>query len=282
MIRFLFICKFLLGVASLQAQTALVLKVTGKASVLGNNSFIKPNDELQLTDTLVFHDNTVALRCFLAEKGVFTIENQKSTGSLPLKKNELLATLIDKIKITRSTNQLAGRGGLIQSTTQLTNYLGKFNSEESPLLIIDSLSIELSFDFFTLDDSNFFYLRYQDNQEEVNKKIDFMIDDNEKVISLILRNSYFQNQKNFKFEGKIKPVKVFFYKNKEELSYPISEFYLYTVELSQIQDEICILLQAESLSEEIKILAISEYLNQYYGIVSILEVTRLIQKSSCK
>jgi hypothetical protein len=163
----------------------------------------------------------------------------------------VLSSSKGKLKVLPAANNVSSRGGALLNIVDLKNHFsGRY-------LVIGKSKIQLSPESFPMNDAKFFYLTYEHDGEQINKKLSFETD------NLILDATEI-----FKIDGNAIPVteKLMTLYYKGDKTYKINSFTPVFAEEKELKEEVSILL--ETIHEKTnadKMNEVTAYLNEFYG-----------------
>jgi len=258
------------------AQKYIVLKVTGSVSCSGQ--MVKPWDELEPASKLSFGSDQSALRV-MQGNNVFVVS---ATKAKPGSGNELVAILKDAFLPEKPPVNRASTKGLITSVEDIAMELGQsVNGPGQTVLIIDQKEFSFSKSIYAVSNENFFFVRYQYNNEVINKKLE-----NSSSNGFVLSTSIFSismpNGKTIiadrtKING---PFKLYYFID-AHTSELVAEFNAVFIASSDLIKELSPLVRRfkdEHFSAKEMNLRVAEYLTQYYGAIDDDQLNQLMLK----
>ena len=264
-----------------QLDEYVIVKMSGTATLESKNVSVrlKPGDRIKDADIQNIHcDNSSVLR-LASQKGTFLLKHNTKLSD-PLKGNFSLATeLRNELVPTHVSGELKSRAGLLNNLTGAQTFFSIFKDSINPMLVIDSLCIDVSKEFFT-DTTDFFFFSYTYNNETINKKIPWKMDRHNlqlclnKSISLI-------DGKNLNIYH-IYNASLYFFKHTDKQAILISPINIDYETLSNIRLELLLLTEALGINKtEVasskQINFIHDYLEAYYGHIDKEKLTNLIE-----
>jgi hypothetical protein len=157
-----------------------------------------------------------------------------------------------KVKILPAANNVSSRAGALINLIDVQNHFS------GNYLVIGKMELEVSGEVFPQDESNFFYLTYDNNGELIRKKL------SHNGNKLIL-----DKEEIFKIDGKPIPVEkkeMTLYYRQGKTSKKINTFTPVFPELSDLKTEVEIILEEyEAKDKNGKIGEVTAYLNEFYG-----------------
>ncbi len=262
----------MISLATTQADSYFVTNIQGKALALRDNVNIEITRGLKLypDDKIHFTIPNTVIR--LAGKGgTFTVKQESDFSNRTQKSAEFWSVLRNGLLPTQTVGQLKSRGGVISNEMEAEAFFKPFSNQARPLMVLDTLLVEVSQTYFADTASNFFYLAYKKGQEEINKKIPW------KKSYPLLYLSF--DQRLMLVDGKetgnteILNAKLFFYQTKLSKSFFVSNINIRISQFSAVLPELCIIAKALDLPEDPKnvnkeqVSQLVNYLNAYYGLV---------------
>jgi len=157
-------------------QSYQVLHVKGE--ILYNGIQIKSGDKIHGDKNIEFGSNDAMAAVLSKEKGRYIIKANPGSGS----SSNLVYILNSTLSPVRGN--MSTRSGAINNTLDLAKYFG-----EKPFVWAgDLIVVNISKEAYEMDDDHFFFLRYQYNNETVNKRLRFegtkLIMDKNEVFSI--------------------------------------------------------------------------------------------------
>lgn len=163
----------------------------------------------------------------------------------------VLSSSKGKLKVLPAANNVSSRGGALLNIVDLKNHFaGRY-------LVLGKSRIAVSPESFPMSDTKFFYLTYEHNGEQINKKLPFETD-----------NVILDATEIFKIDGNAIPVEeklmTLYYKG--DKTYKINSFTPVFADEKSLKEEVTILL--ETIKEKTnadKMNEVTSYLNEFYG-----------------
>jgi len=138
-----------------------ILHVKGEISIKASGKLLKPGDQLMEDEEISFKTSDAMAAALNPEKGRFIIKSDSEKG------NTVDIFYVLKSTITPVRGGMSTRAGGINNAFDLKVYFA-----EAPYIWAGkAIFLPVSKAAFPLDDSNFFFLRYQYKGEEINKKL---------------------------------------------------------------------------------------------------------------
>lgn len=221
------------------ADTYRVIKVNGKILYIRNGKDMIQGDVFSPKEKLKFK-TTQSRAAVISKLSGRKILSPKGT-------NTSKATLLPAM------NNISSRSGALINMIDLQNHFsGKY-------LILDEIKLKISNKSFPMNESSFFFMRYEYNGETINKKLNFEED------HLIISKSEL-----FKIDGKpidhSEIVETTLYYRADGKSTKINTFNPVFPETDLLKSELEIIVaELKGKSESEKIEEIKSYLNEYYG-----------------
>jgi hypothetical protein len=157
-----------------------------------------------------------------------------------------------KVKILPAANNVSSRAGALINLIDVQNHFS------GNYLVIGKMELEVSGEAFPQDESNFFYLTYDNNGELIRKKLSH---NGNKII--------LDKEEIFKVDGKPIPVEkkeMTLYYRQGKTSKKINTFTPVFPEMSDLKTEVEIILEEyEDKDKAGKISEVTAYLNEFYG-----------------
>lgn len=156
-----------------------------------------------------------------------------------------------KLKVLPAANNVSTRSGAILNMVDIKNHFaGRY-------LVLEKNRVQLGQEAFPMNETSFFYLKYDYNGEEIAKKLSFEQD------YLILDPAEI-----FKVDGKAIPVEekemTLYYKS--DKTYKINTFTPVFPDTRELREEVSILLEnLQDADSEKKVSEVAAYLNEFYG-----------------
>lgn len=130
-----------------------VIKVIGDIKHLKSNKTLFTGDKVLSNEKLKFAQNTSKAALISKDKGRFMLQHTASgtvsAGLMP------------------ALNNVSSRAGALLNEVDIKNHF------DSKFLILSGCSIEIASKTFPMDESNFFFLRFNHKGEEISKKLNF-------------------------------------------------------------------------------------------------------------
>ena len=219
-----------------------VIKVIGGIKHSKNNKSLFTGDKVLSNEKLKFEENSSKAALISKLKGRFMLQASAS-GTV----NEGLLPALSNV---------SSRAGALLNTIDLQNhFVDKF-------LVLKGCSIQISSSSFPMNEENFFFLRFDNNGEEISKKLSFSED-----------NLLFKADEILKVDGKAISLKVgtkvaLMYRNANDgTSTKISVFEPIFVNEKVLKDECKLIIYelGNELDSETKKEQILAYLTENYG-----------------
>ena len=169
------------------------------------------------------------------------------------------------VKVLPAANNISSRGGALINVVDLKNYF------DGKICILDETKFQIGREAFPMTDSKFFYLRFDHNDEEINKRLSFKKD-------LLI----FKKSEIFKIDGKDIPVEekemTLYYKDGKK-SKKISTFTPIFPDMVDLKEEVSLLLE-EIGNEPVgkKQDEIAAHLNEFYGKIGAMDVNEWLKE----
>ncbi|MBL7873874.1 MAG: hypothetical protein JNM78_19830 [Cyclobacteriaceae bacterium] len=243
-----------------QAQEYYVLNVKGHVKILKNEKELKTNDIIKANDKLIFSSEHDAVAVVNSKSGRHIIKPTPTSGSTEL------AALVKDILIP-ANNRLSTRNGGFNTPLDFQIYFA------DTVLLLDEMKHKVNNEYFPLSNDTFFFIRYNYQGEEINKKL-FSPSD-----SLIINRAAL-----FSIDGK--PIDVedtsdlkLFYLNGQNILF-ICALKISTPDLKALRTETNLLRKVLStkLSERAAKEEILTYLQFQYGKIDLLNVEAWLKK----
>lgn len=211
-------------------------------NVQGSILYLKTGNKMERGDTYVTGTNL----SFQTKESRAAVANSEE-GRLILTGNEK-----GKIRILPATNNMSSRSGALLNIIDLKNHF------DGRYFIIEKHKIEIAASEFPMNEENFFYLRFNYNDEDIAKRLAF--DDNK----LILDKSEI-----FKVDGNPIPVtetEMTLYYRKNGQGEKISKFTPIFPDIKTLREEVALMLEVFSFKDEAaKYNEIKAHINEFYG-----------------
>lgn len=135
---------------------------------------LKVGDKISPEDKLIFKEKDAMASIVSPQKGRF---NVTATKVKPNNKGEFISLLEASMDPVPSTKKLATRSGALVNQNDLEKYFSANDSiSNGRLLVISKSKYKIGKEAFPQNDKNFFYIRYNYNNESINKKLSFIDD----------------------------------------------------------------------------------------------------------
>ncbi|MGB3345608.1 MAG: hypothetical protein WBA61_16985 [Aequorivita sp.] len=240
---------------SIPAYAQLEYKVTYIQGIITiKDTKLKVGDIFLSTDKIDFKNSDAIVKVCCSGEGkpvIFYGANVEKSGSKSLKENQ---------------QYLSSLGSSRGATKEMD--INDFKSFlATPILgIIDTLRIPINTQEYPINDASYFYLRFNYNGEEINKRLSVEND-------AVLISNYIFNLPNI---GDIQPSSLpvlFYYHNAllEQSTLITSDFYPVFIDSSQLKQGLAPVLYNTEILQEDKIKLISDYLKLEYTYVSFTE-----------
>lgn len=221
-------------------ETYKVIKVNGQILIRKSGKALSQGDEFLSNTLLDFKTNDSRAAVISPSKGRFVLTADNNTGK---------------------TNLVPGMSNISSRAGALINQIDLENHFKGNYVLLEQQKLRISKEAYPMHDKRFFFLQFNYQGNEINKKLNFVGD------SLILDRSSI-----FSIDGKQVEVLaemkcILKYRNSEiNTNYPIGDFVLVSPELKDLKKEIEILLTnspAKKNSEKVD--EVSGYLLEFYG-----------------
>lgn len=147
---------------TLSAQDYTIIQVNGTIKVKRTNAVLKRGDKIKADDQLIFQTKDAVAAAFSSGKGRITLRLDPQT---PKTGDEFLAYV--KSSVVPAKGALMTRaGGAIKNRIEWDNYFAK-----GPYLVLPNTKVNISEKAWPMNDSTFFFLRYEYEGEQINKKL---------------------------------------------------------------------------------------------------------------
>jgi hypothetical protein len=214
--KFLFVIAFLIFLSGqVKSQCYTVLSVKGEIILEKTGQPIKEMDEICASDKLKFSTPDSKAAVLNTEQGRFIL---KVSG----KKRENDLTAYVKSVLFQGTGNLSSRGIVSLET--------EFGDE---YFVAGANKLQIDINNYPMDSSRFFFLRYNYEGQEINKKLKYSND------TLIL-----EKNGTYKIDGKeinpdlVESVSLYYYEKEKNTSTKISSFKLVFAEEKKLSDEL--------------------------------------------
>lgn len=163
------------------------------------------------------------------------------------------------VKVLPAANNISSRGGALLNVVDLKNYF------DGRICILEETTFQIGSEAFPMTDSKFFYLKFEHNGEEINKRLSFKKD-------LLI----FKRKEIFKVDGKEidnqEKEMTLCYKDGNKTK-KISTFTPIFPDMLDLKDEISLILQ-EFKKEPVgkKQDEVAAHLNEFYGKIGAMDV----------
>lgn len=164
-----------------------------------------------------------------------------------------------QVKVLPAANNISSRGGALINIIDLKNYF------DGRICILDETKFQIGKESFPMNNSKFFYLSFEHNNEKINKRLSFEND----FLTL-------SKKEIFKVDGEPIPVEekeMTLYYKEDGKSKKISKFTPIFPEMVDLKDEISVLLnEIENESVGKKQDEVAAHLNEFYGKIGAMDV----------
>jgi hypothetical protein len=235
------------------SETYKVIKVDGSIIYQKTGKSMATGDQFLESEKLVFKTNESRAAVISGLKGRFILSAQNNGLS-----NNLLPAM----------NNVKTRAGALLNLIDLQNYFkGNF-------LVVDERKQKIAEAGFPMNETNFFYVQYVYNGEEIHKKLSF--DGNELVISKA--ELFTIDGKTVASQDRIN-LKLWYRNAEEKKSLLVSEFACVMPAKAEIMKELEVITKEHQKGEEKKLEEdVAGFLNDFYGSVDTDYVRQLLKK----
>jgi len=246
---------FILAI-SIQAQSSYkVIKVNGSIQYVRTGSSMALGDEFAETETLTFGSPSARAAVINPGKGRFIL-TPESAGKLSGAKSNFLP----------ARSNISTRGGALNSMNDVQNQFSE------AIAIIYIASWHLNPYQFQMDENKFFFLQFQYNGEQINKKLSF------EGNNLIFSREEILKVDDEAIQNLDKPAASLYYYSADGPQY-ISEFDLIFPEMELLKSEAGIILEEFSnMDYSRKVNELSGYLFEFYGKPDKEDVMLFLEK----
>lgn len=249
----LFVCFVTLSAVLLAQEKFHIIHVTGEIILKSTGKALKPRDVITPSDEIIFKSKNAVAAALSSKRGRYIIQPaKKDTNS-----NELTAFV--KNVISSSSGKLSTRG-ILNTTLDLQNYFqGKHAFLDGEALItIHGKS-------YPINDTHFFYLRYNYKGEPINKKLPAQ----ENMLKFSASEIYMIDDQAID-QSAVENCELFYYKSDEKASEKIGSFTPVFPDNEQLKDEVNVFLEVygENDQEHIKE-EIAAFIEETYGKISM-------------
>ncbi len=245
---------FLLFSVQVFAQDYTVIQVTGQIKLKKSGQILARGNKISSADQLVFLTRDAVAACFASDQGRVTLRldpQQPKTG------DEFLAYV--KGSIVPAKGALMTRaGGAIKNQIEWDNYFAG-----GPFLILGTTKVNVSEKAWPMNDSTFFFIRFEYEGEQVNKKLP---GDGEKLI-ISAEQILLVDEKPVD-ASKISLYEIYYYDAAAQKSLLMSKFqpvFANGKDLIEEVNSLLELLRGYELPEEKLRGEVEAYLSEYYG-----------------
>ena len=230
------------------SQCYTVLSVKGEIILEKTGRAIQEMDEICANDKLTFSSSDSKAAVLSSDQGRFIIKPSK-------KKNADNLTAYVKSVLMQGTGNLSSRGEISLENEFGENYF-----------VVGKYRLQVDLKSYPMDESNFFYLKYQYGGNDINKKLkyenDWLLIDKESVYKI--------DDKDIE-QDKIKTVTLYYYEKEKNTSTKITSFGLAFANENKLGKELgdyINLLKGAGKKNEVIINEVLLYLTDVYGNIN--------------
>ncbi|MBN2681675.1 MAG: hypothetical protein JXR58_04150 [Bacteroidales bacterium] len=222
-----------------------VIKVNGSITMKSSGKNLSTGTVFSDRENLLFGQPTAKAAVINPEKGRFVV-TPENANDLTNSKSNFIPGL----------SNISSRSG----ASSLRNIVDMKNYFSGNFMIFDSTTIVINSPDFPIDENNFFYCRYKYNDEDVNKKLEYLGD-----TVIIYKNELLSILGNPISSEDVTEMQLFYYQQNEKKSVLINSFNPVFAEKS-LKEEIQVIIdELSSKTFKEKYDAIVSYLNEFYG-----------------
>jgi hypothetical protein len=254
--------SILLIFAAPPEEVYFITFVKGTIVLEKTQKVLKVGDKISPKDKIVFKDKDAMAAVLSPQKGRFTLTADKAQKN---SKGEFLALIEASMSPMGSAKKLSTRAGLLTNIMELQKFFAASDSlSQGRFLVIGKGKYSLSKEAFPLDEKHFFFIRYNYEGQQINKKLSYKAD------TLFIDNTVYQiDEKDIK-KSNVSDMKLYQYiiKDKPE-SILITDFNPVFISRDQIKSELRVLV------DQLKVLYKNNFediynnallhVNTYYG-----------------
>ncbi|MFN3917440.1 MAG: hypothetical protein ACK4K0_06835 [Flavobacteriales bacterium] len=230
-----------------------VIKVDGSIIYQKTGKSMTTGDQFSESEKLVFKTEESRAAVISSLKGRFILSAQNNGLS-----NNLLPAM----------NNVKTRAGALLSLIDLQNYF------KGDFLVVDERKQTIAEASFPMNETNFFYVQYVYNGEEIHKKLPY--DGNELIISKA--ELFTIDGKAVTSQDKIS-LKLWYRNAEEKKSLLVSEFICIMPAKVEIMKELAVIIKEHQKGEEKKLIEeAAGFLNDFYGSADTDYVKQLLKK----
>ncbi|MBI5403741.1 MAG: hypothetical protein HY959_10105 [Ignavibacteriae bacterium] len=233
----------------LLSQCYTVLSVKGEIILEKTGKPIQEMDEICATDKLTFKSSDSKAAVLSSEQGRFILKPGKS------KKNESFSAFVKSV-LSQGTGSLSTRGEV-----SLENEFGE------SYFVIGTYRLPVDIKTYPMSESNFFYIKYKYNGEDINKKLKF-----NKDTLFIDKESVFKIDEIEIDQKSVQGVSLYYFEKGKNTSTKIASFQLSFANESKLTAELksyVNLLKNAGKNNDYIIQEVVLYLNDVYGNINI-------------
>jgi hypothetical protein len=222
-----------------------VIKVNGSITMKSSGKNLATGTVFSDNENLTFGQPTAKAAVINPDKGRFVITPENATDLTNSKSNFI-----------PGLSNISSRSG----ASSLRNIVDMKNYFTGNFMVFDSTNIIVNSPDFPIDDNNFFYCRYNYNNEVINKKLGFKGD-----TIVIYKNDLLSIDGKPILSDEVSEIQLFYYKKNENKSVLINTFNPVFAEESLKEEVQVILDELSNKTYKEKLDAIVSYLNEFYG-----------------
>ncbi len=244
--RKLVVVIFLFIVFQAKSQEYQVLHIKGEIVRVADDSLLKPGDKIMGEERIHFKTKDAMAAVLSAEKGRYII-----------KANGATADQSDLIYVLKSTVSPV-RGGMSTRAAGINNAIDfKLYFDEAPYVWAgDQIRLKVSSYAFPMNDTHYFFVRYEINDEAVNKKLDFEDD-----ILIFVKSTLFNVDGNSVNPNEIDHYELYYHNSTNEESVLLSDIEFVLLDMKTLKE---LYDQYQDSSEE-AYYEIADILSNLYG-----------------
>jgi len=219
-----------------------IIKVIGNIEVKKTGNLLSAGDEISANEAILYKTPQSKASVISNQRGRFVLSQNPKVGDNTIQNNLIPAM-----------SNISSRSGAILNLIDVKNYFSK------GIVLLGISVIKIPVNLFSINDSSFFYLSFEHNGEQINKKLP------QKLGELVLDPTEL-----FKIDGQpivpkeSNPVKLF-YKSGQTIQW-INDFSIVIPNEKQLINEVGIIIsQTDIKTSKEKTEEIKSFISEFYG-----------------